>query len=266
MKLSQLFSRPKNQQDLINILAQAAEQKLIEPSAFHMIDGVLKVYQRQVRDIMVPRSQMVVIESKSSLKEILPTLISSAHSRFPVIGETKDEIIGVLLAKDLLPFIFNKDQIFNIHSLIRPVAFIPESKRLHVLLEEFRIKHNHLAIVVDEYGGISGMLTIEDVLEEIVGEIEDEYDIEQVESHIVSLDNLSYYVKALTPIEEFNTYFGTSLSNEQFDTMGGLVTMYFGHLPKRNEVITVNGFTFTVLHAGKRKIRLLKVTPVGGED
>lgn len=262
-----LSSRPKSHQDLLQILSEAAEEQLLDAGAFKMIEGVLKVYQRQVRDIMIPRSQMVVIEAESSLEQILPILISSAHSRFPVIQETKDEVIGVLLAKDLLRYAFDHEQSFDLHSLLRPATFIPESKRLNVLLEEFRLKRNHIAIVVDEYGGVSGMLTIEDVLEEIVGEIEDEYDTEEVQSNILDLGNNTYQVKALTPIEEFNQFFNAHLSDEDFDTLGGLVTMHLGHLPTRDEATTIDGFQFKVLHADKRKVRLLQVTlpeEVGG--
>jgi len=257
--LAQL-SRPKNQQELLQMLSEAAEHQLLEAGAFKMIEGVMKVYQRQVRDIMIPRSQMVVIEAGSTLEQILPILISSAHSRFPVIRETKDEVIGVLLAKDLLRFAFHQEQHFDLQSLLRPVTFIPESKRLNVLLEEFRLKRNHLAIVVDEYGGVSGMLTIEDVLEEIVGEIEDEYDTVETQSNITTLDNQLHQVKALTPIAEFNTFFNMQFSDENFDTIGGLVTMHFGHLPNRDESVMIDGLEFKVLHADKRKIRLLQVT------
>lgn len=257
--LAQL-SRPKNQQELLQILSEATEKQLLEAGAFKMIDGVLKVYQRQVRDIMIPRSQMVVIEAESTLEQILPILISSGHSRFPVVRETKDKMIGVLLAKDLLRYAFNHEQAFNLESLLRPATFIPESKRLNVLLEEFRSKRNHLAIVVDEYGGVSGMLTIEDVLEEIVGEIEDEYDIAETQSNITTMNNHVHQVKALTPIAEFNHFFNTHFSDENFDTIGGLITLHFGHLPAREESITIGGLTFKVLHADKRKIRLLEVT------
>jgi magnesium and cobalt transporter len=254
------LSRPTNSQELRHLLTQATEEHLLEAGAFQMIEGVLKVYQRQVRDIMIPRSQMVLIEAESTLEQILPIVISSAHSRFPVIHEKKDELIGVLLAKDLLRYAFHADQSFNLKTLIRPVTFIPESKRLNVLLEEFRLKRNHLAIVVDEYGGVSGMLTIEDVLEEIVGEIEDEYDTVETNNNITSLGKHIHQVKALTPIEEFNAFFNTHFSDENFDTIGGLVTLQFGHLPARDENITMDGLAFKVLHADKRKIRLLQVT------
>lgn len=259
-RLAQLLSRPKNQEELLDVLSDAADHQLLPSSALSMIEGVLKVYERQVRDIMIPRSQMVIIETESSLEEILPTVISSAHSRFPVVKDSLDEVIGILLAKDLLPYTFNKDQAFNIRTLLRPATFIPESKRLNILLQEFRVNRNHIAIVVDEYGGVSGMLTIEDVLEEIVGEIEDEYDVEETHTNITPLGNHLYNVKALTPIEDFNATFQTHFSNENFDTIGGLVTQHFGHLPKRDEVVTIEGLEFRVLTGDKRKIRLLQVT------
>lgn len=259
-RISHLFSRPKSQEELLDIISDAADHHLLEADALRMIEGVLKVYEWQVRDVMIPRSQMVVIDAQDPLEKILPIIISSAHSRFPVIKESLDEVIGVLLAKDMLRYAFNKDQTFDIHSLLRPAVFIPESKRLNVLLEEFRLKRNHIAIVVDEYGGISGMLTIEDVLEEIVGEIEDEYDTEEAQTNITPLNEFQVNVKALTPITDFNAYFHTNLSDENFDTIGGLVTQHFGYLPKRDDTVTLGDLTFKVLHADKRKIRLLQVT------
>lgn len=259
-RLSHLLSAtPKNQEELLELLSDAAEHQLLEASAFRMIEGVLKVYERQVRDIMIPRSQMVVIPSESSLEEILPILITSAHSRFPVIRETKDEVIGILLAKDLLRYMFDKSQAFSVEMLLRPATFIPESKRLNILLEEFRLKRNHLAIVVDEYGGVSGMLTIEDVLEEIVGEIEDEYDTVEAQTNITMVDDQVYHVKAFTPVQEFNEFFHTHFRDAEADTMGGLVTLHLAHLPKLNESITMEKFEFKVLQADKRKIRLLQV-------
>jgi magnesium and cobalt transporter len=218
----------------------------------------LQIADMQVREIMVPRGQMVVIEQSANLKEFLPAVIESGHSRFPVIGETRDEIIGILLAKDLLAFNVQSGQRFNIRDLLRPVVFVPESKRLNQLLQEFRVNHNHMAIVVDEYGGVSGLITIEDVLEQIVGDIEDEYDIDE-ESFIKQLSKSQYTVKALTPIEEFNQYFGTNIVEKGFDTVGGVVMHAFGHLPKRGEIVSVNGFRFKVLLSDKRQIRLLRV-------
>jgi len=266
VRLAKALARPKNQRELMLLLKEASQKKLLDPAAFKMIEGVLKVYKRQVRDIMIPRTQMVVIEEKSSLENILPILISSGHSRFPIIGESKDEIIGMLLAKDLLQYMVGKEQAFDIHHLIRPITFIPESKRLNLLLEEFRLKHNHLAIVVDEYGSISGMLTIEDVLEEIVGEIEDEYDVTEEQNNILSLGENAYRVKALTTITEFNVFFHTNFSDEHFDTIGGLVISHFGHMPKRDESVLISQFTFKILSTDKRKIRILKVIPPKAND
>jgi magnesium and cobalt transporter len=262
-RIGQLLSRPKNQEELLDVLSDAAEHHLLDSTALPMIKGVLEVYERQVRDIMIPRSQMVVIESSASLEEILPIVISSAHSRFPVIKERLDEVIGILLAKDLLRYTFSKEKTFDIQSLLWPAAFIPESKRLNILLEEFRLNRNHIAIVVDEYGGVSGMLTIEDVLEEIVGEIEDEYDIEEAQTDISPINDQQVNVKGLTLIKNFNTYFNTDFSDETFDTIGGLITHHFGYLPKRDETVTIEGLEFKVLHADKRKIRLLQVTRNG---
>lgn len=266
VRLAKALARPKNQRELMLLLKEASQKKLLDPAAFKMIEGVLKVYKRQVRDIMIPSTQMVVIEEKSSLENILPILISSGHSRFPIIGESKDEIIGMLLAKDLLQYMVGKEQAFDIHHLIRPITFIPESKRLNLLLEEFRLKHNHLAIVVDEYGSISGMLTIEDVLEEIVGEIEDEYDVTEEQNNILSLGENAYRVKALTTIAEFNVFFHANFSDEHFDTIGGLVISHFGHMPKRDESVLISQFTFKILSTDKRKIRILKVIPPKAND
>lgn len=261
-RLGHALSRPKNQEELLTWLQDAVEHHLIEREAFRMIEGVLQVYDMHVRDIMIPRSQMVVVPLDGSLEEILPIVISSAHSRFPVIKENRDEVVGILLAKDLLPFTSHKqpEGTFSINQLLRPATFIPESKRLNVLLEEFRITRNHMAIVVDEYGGISGVLTIEDVLELIVGEIEDEYDIDEGVNTITQVNETQYTLKALTRISDFNSFFQTQFSDEEFDTIGGLVTSFFGYLPKRNEFVMHDGIEFKVLYADKRRIRLLQVT------
>lgn len=260
-KLSHAISRPKNRKELFVWLQDIAEEEdLIEGSALAMIRGVLEVYDMQVRDVMMPRSQMVVIAADAPLKDILPIVISSAHSRFPVIKENRDEIIGILLAKDLLKYAFNQEKHFDIKNVIRPVVYIPESKRLNILLEEFQRNRNHMAIVLDEYGTVSGLLTIEDVLEEIVGEIEDEYDIGETEKNIYKIGPKQFTLKALTPIEAFNDFFGTHLDEETFDTIGGLVTQQFGHLPRRGESITIDDLTFKILQADKRKIRSLQLT------
>jgi len=213
----------------------------------------------QARDIMIPRSQMDVVERDATLAEILPLVIESAHSRFPVIGETRDEVIGILLAKDLLPFTAGDGGDFNIREVLRPAFFIPESKRLNVLLKEFRSSRNHMAVVVDEYGGVAGLVTIEDVIEQIVGEIEDEHDIEEEESFILPAGDGHFTVRGLTPIEDFNEHFECNISDEDFDTVAGLVMSELGHMPKRGERVDFDGFHFTVVRCDNRRIYLLDV-------
>jgi magnesium and cobalt transporter len=260
-RLGQILTRePKDREELIEVLQEAGERQVITADALRMIEGVLEVFDMQVRDIMIPRSQMVVVEHDDSLEKILPIVIASAHSRFPVIGESRDEVVGILLAKDLLRYSVTDKESFNVQAVLRPAAFIPESKRLNTLLEEFRLKRNHIALVVDEYGGVSGMVTIEDVLEQIVGEIEDEYDIDENQTDITQLNDSQYTVKALTTIKDFNHFFKTQFSDEEFNTVGGLVTKHFAHLPKRDECTLINGLHFKVLHADRRRIRLLRVT------
>ncbi|MDF3054711.1 MAG: Mg2+ and Co2+ transporter [Gammaproteobacteria bacterium] len=259
-KLGHAIFRPKNRKELLAWLEDIAKEDLIDHAALAMIKGVIEVYDMQVRDIMVPRSQMIVLSAGAPLKDILPIVISSAHSRFPVIKENKDEIIGVLLAKDLLKYAFSQEKDFDIKNIIRPVIFIPESKRLNILLEEFQLNRNHMAVVLDEYGAASGVLTIEDVLEEIVGDIEDEYDVGETEKNIYKISQKQFTLKALTPIEDFNVFFGTHLDEETFDTIGGLVTQQFEHLPKRGESIVIDKMIFKVLQADKRRIRSLQLT------
>jgi magnesium and cobalt transporter len=260
-RLSSILHRdPQNRQQLLEILQIATKRDILDFDALTMIEGVLQVSEIQVRDIMVPRSQMVVVDQNAPLREFLPIVIDSQHSRFPVIGENRDEIIGILLAKELLRFNFSKDEKFNFKSVLRPAIFIPESKRLNDLLKEFRLNRNHMAIIVDEYGGISGLVTIEDVLEQIVGEIEDEYDIEDIRTFIRRLNDNVFTVKALTPIEKFNEYFQTHFSDENFDTIGGVVMQQFGRLPKKGDNIQIENCAFKVLHADNRRIRLLRVT------
>ena len=214
----------------------------------------------QVREVMIPRSQVVTVNISDTPEEILPVVIEAAHSRFPVVGESLDEVVGILLAKDLLPLIIEKNgRKFNIKDILRPASFIPESKRLNVLLSEFRESRSHMAIVADEYGCMSGVVTIEDVLEQIVGEIEDEHDIDE-EAFIKSFDDEHYIVKALTPLDEFNEHFGSSFYEEEIDTIGGLVMQQFGHIPERDESIGIGPWVFKVLNADNRKIRLLEVT------
>ena len=255
-----LLGEPKDREQLVELLRDAQQRNLLDPDALAMIEGVLQVAEMQVRDIMVPRAQMVAVERDAQLDTILPVVTESAHSRFPVIGDNRDEVVGILLAKDLLAYC-GPDGVkdFSVRDILRPAVFIPESKRLNVLLKEFRASRNHMAIVVDEYGGVAGLVTIEDVLEQIVGEIVDEHDIEE-DAYIKKHNDNVYAVKALTPIEEFNNYFSSSFSDAEFDTIGGLVMHRFGRLPRRGDVISIDRFRFKVLNADSRRIHLLQMT------
>lgn len=261
-RIAQAFSsEPHSRDEIQNVLRQAMENEVIDEDAFSIIEGAMQVSGMQARDIMVPRPQMVVIKAESTLEEILPQIIKSKHSRYPVIGESPDDIMGILLAKDLLPQILCKDrESFDIQELLRRSVVVPESKRLNVLLREFRMNRNHMAIVIDEYGGVAGLVTIEDVLEEIVGEIEDETDVEEDQS-IRRISDDDYFVRALTPIEDFNDHFGAEFSDEEFDTIGGIVMHAFGHMPTRNEVTHIEGFEFKVINADQRKIHSLRLRP-----
>lgn len=261
-KLAQAFSdEPRSLEDVREILSQASESGILDNDAHGIIEGAMQVTEMQVRDVMIPRSQMTMVQVNQTPREFLPVIISSAHSRFPVCGENPDEVLGIMLAKDLLPYLLDGtlDQ-FDIHQCLRKATFIPESKRLNVLLNEFRGTRNHMAIVVDEYGGTAGLITIEDVLEQIVGEIEDEHDAEDDDGNIRPFDDNGFLVKALTPIEDFNEYFSTGFSDDEFDTIGGIVTQHFGHLPAKDEQIDIDGFSFKVLAADNRRLRLLQVT------
>ncbi|UTW06580.1 HlyC/CorC family transporter [Pseudomonas benzenivorans] len=262
-KLTQAFAHePKNRQELLEVLRDAHQNKLLDSEALAIVEGAIQVADLQVRDIMVPRSQMISIKASQTPKEFLPSIIDAAHSRYPVIGESLDDVIGILLAKDLLPLVLQDEQSnFNIKDLLRPATFVPESKRLNVLLREFRANHNHMAVVIDEYGGVAGLVTIEDVLEQIVGDIEDEHDVEE-DSYVKPLPSGDFLVKALTPIDNFNEAFETQFSDDEFDTVGGLVMSAFGHLPKRNEVTEIGEFRFRVLNADSRRIHLLRLTPL----
>ena len=258
-RLSALIMRePEDRDQLIELLRSAYERDLLDADALAMIEGVMQVSEMQARDIMVPRSQMDVIDINESPDQFIPMVIQTSHSRFPVIGENKDDVIGILLAKDLLRYYAGEEE-FNVREMLRPVVFIPESKPLNVLLKEFRRNRNHMAIVVDEYGGVGGLVTIEDVLEQIVGDIEDEYDFEDVESNIVPEKGGQYRVKALTEIPDFNAAFGTDYSDEEFDTIGGLLLKRFGRMPKRGEQISFDNLTFRVLRADSRRLHLLQV-------
>ena len=260
-RLSQaLLGEPKDRDQLIHLLREAQGRGLFDVDAQGMIEGVLQVADMQARDIMIPRSQMVVVSRDADPEEVIPVAIESGHSRFPVIGDSRDEVVGVLLAKDLLRYsVDNKSEQFSIRDVLRPAVFVPESKRLNVLLKEFRASRNHLAIVVDEYGGVAGIVTIEDVLEQIVGEIEDEHDIDE-DTFIRKYSDINFTVKALTPIEDFNEYFETKFSDDEFDTIGGLVTHGFGHLPRRGETMVLDKFSFQIVTADNRRIHLMKVT------
>ena len=262
-RLSALIMRePEDREQLIELLHSSYERNLLDSDALAMIEGVLQVSEMQARDIMVPRAQMDVIDISESPGQFIPTVIQTAHSRFPVIGENKDDVIGILLAKDLLRYYAGEEE-FNVREMLRPVVFIPESKPLNVLLKEFRKNRNHIAIVVDEYGGVAGLVTIEDVLEQIVGDIEDEYDFDDVEDNIVHEKGGLYRVKSLTEIGDFNTAFGTHYSDEEFDTVGGLILNRFGRVPKRGEQISFDNLTFKVLRADSRRLHLLQVAKKG---
>ncbi len=262
-KLTQAFAHePRNRQELLEVLREAHQNKLLDSEALAIVEGAIQVADLQVRDIMVPRSQVISIKATQTPQEFLPAIIDAAHSRYPVIGESLDDVIGILLAKDLLPLILQGEQPnFNIKDLLRPATFVPESKRLNVLLREFRANHNHMAVVIDEYGGVAGLVTIEDVLEQIVGDIEDEHDVEE-DSYIKPLPSGDYLIKALTPIDSFNEAFDSQFSDDEYDTVGGLVMNAFGHLPKRNEVTEIGEFRFRVLNADSRRIHLLRLTPI----
>lgn len=259
-KLSQAFSdEPESLQDIMDILRDAEERDVLDTDSLGIIEGAVQVTDMQVREVMIPRSQMTTVRSNQSPEEYIDNIIESAHSRFPVIGDSTDDVLGILLAKDLLPLALKGSlKKSDVSELLRPATIVPESKRLNQLLKEFKQNRNHMAIVVDEYGGISGLITIEDILEQIVGEIEDEHDFED-EATIKPLSKTEYNVKALTPIDEFNAYFDAKLPENEFDTIGGLVLKKFERLPRRGEKTTMYGFKVTILNADNRSIRLLKI-------
>src|SRR6188472_4620924 len=257
-RLSSLLLRePEDREQLITLLHSAFERRLLDAEALSMIEGVLQVSETQVRDVMIPRSQMDVLDVAESPGKFIPFVIETAHSRFPVFEDNRDNVIGILLAKDLLRFYAEEE--FNVREMLRPAVFVPEAKRLNVLLKEFRANRNHIAIVVDEYGGVSGLVTIEDVIEQIVGDIEDEYDFDESEDNIIPEAGGRFRVKAQTEIEDFNAQFGTTYENEAFDTVGGLLLKQFGRLPKRGETTTLGGFRFRVLRADSRRLHTLQV-------
>jgi magnesium and cobalt transporter len=252
-----LMREPEDREQLVELLRSSYERNLMDADALTMIEGVLQVSELQARDIMVPRAQMDVVDIHEPPEQFLPKVIEAGHSRFPVIGDGKDDIVGILLAKDLLRYFAGQE--FQLREMLRPAVFIPESKRLNVLLRDFRRNRNHMAIVVDEYGGVAGMVTIEDVLEQIVGEIEDEYDFDETEANILMDRNGLYRVKAQTEIGDFNETFGTQFSDEEFDTIGGLVLSKFGRLPKRGEETVIDGLRLRVLRADSRRLHTLLV-------
>jgi len=258
-----LAGEPRDRDELLELLRDAQNRNLFDSDAQAMLEGVLQVADMQARDIMIPRAQMVALEKDASLREVMAVVVDSGHSRFPVVGENRDEVIGIVLAKDLLEhFLEDPDAVFNLREYLRPAPFVPESMRLNVLLKNFRASRNHMAIVADEYGGVAGVITIEDVLEQIVGEIDDEYDVDD-ETRILKHTDRRYTVKGLTPIEDFNAYFGTTYSDAEFDTLGGLVMHAFGHLPKRGEKTLIGKLRFKVLRADSRRLHLLEVTRKG---
>ncbi|HEY3301708.1 MAG TPA: transporter associated domain-containing protein [Methylophilaceae bacterium] len=255
-----LLREPEDREQLIEQLHAAYEKNLLDADALSMIEGVLQVSEMQVRDIMIPRSQMDVIDITHPPEKFIPFVIEAAHSRFPVIEDGRDDVIGILLAKDLLRYYAGEE--FDVRDMLRPAVFIPEAKRLNVLLKEFRSNRNHIAIVVDEYGGVAGMVTIEDVLEQIVGDIEDEYDFDETEDNIIQDAQGRYRVKALTEIEDFNEALASDFSDEEFSTIGGLIVSQFGHLPKRGEQITFNAMRFTVLRADSRRLHSVLIEKI----
>jgi magnesium and cobalt transporter len=254
---SWLSREPDNREELLQLLHAAYENNLLDADALSMIEGVMQVSEMQVREIMIPRAQMDVVDIDTPREELLPYVIETAHSRFPAVDGERDNVIGILLAKDLLRLCMDED--VNLREQLRPAVFIPESKRLNVLLREFRASRNHIAIVVDEYGGVAGLVTIEDVLEQIVGDIEDEYDYDEAEDNIIGGDDGAFRVKAQTEIGDFNQVLGASFLDRDFDTVGGLVTHAFGRVPKRGEEIDIAGFHFQVLRADSRRLHSLRV-------
>ena len=254
---SWLSREPDNREELLELLHAAYENNLLDADALSMIEGVMQVSEMQAREIMVPRAQMDVVDINESPEKLLPYIIETAHSRFPAVDGDRDSVVGILLAKDLLRLC--TDEEVNLRDQLRPAVFIPESKRLNVLLREFRASRNHIAIVVDEYGGVAGLVTIEDVLEQIVGDIEDEYDYDEAEDNIISEDGSSFRVKAQTEIGDFNVAMGSNFADDEFDTVGGLVTHAFGRVPKRGESVEIAGLRFHVLRAGSRRLHTLRV-------
>ena len=263
-RLSTLLLRePEDREQLVELLHSAHERNLLDADALSMIEGVMQVSEMRVREIMVPRPQMDVIDITETPDKFIPLVIATAHSRFPVVDGNRDNVVGVLLAKDLLRYYAGEEE-FNVRDMLRPAVFVPESKPLNVLLREFRTNRNHMAMVVDEYGGVAGLVTIEDVLEQIVGDIEDEHDFDESEDNIIGEESGAWRVKAQTEIADFNQAFGTEFPDEDFDTVGGLVINRFGRLPKRGEALTIGGLRFQVLRADSRRLYALQVQQLPG--
>ena len=255
-----LLREPEDREQLLEVLHTAYERNLMDADALSIIEGALAAADARVSEVMVPRAQMDVIDINDPLADLLPLVLDTAHSRFPVVDGDRDDVLGILLAKDLLRMQIEED--FNLRDWLRPAVFIPKSKRLNVLLREFRVSRNHMAIVVDEYGGVCGLVTIEDVLEQIVGDIEDEYDFDEAHDNIRQDSTGRYRVKAQTEIEDFNEAFGSCYSDAEFDTVGGLVLRHLGRVPKRNEVIQIDQFRIQVLRADSRRLYTLLVNAV----
>jgi magnesium and cobalt transporter len=253
-----LMREPEDREHLIRLLRSAHDRNLLDGEALSMIEGALQVSEMKVRDVMIPRAQMDVIDINETPDRFIPSVIGTGHSRFPVIDRDRDHVIGILLAKDLLRYYAGEEE-FNVRQMLRPAVFVPESKRLNVLLHEFRKNRNHMAIVVDEYGGVAGLVTIEDVLEQIVGDIEDEYDFDELEDNVLREKGGRWRVKATTEVADFNQVFGTAFSDEEFDTIGGLVIHRFGRLPKRGESVTIDGLKLSVLRADSRRLYTVQV-------
>jgi magnesium and cobalt transporter len=259
-----IMREPEDREHLVELLRSAHGRNLLDGEALSMIEGALQVSEMKVRDVMIPRAQMDVIDINETPDQFIPSVMGTGHSRFPVIDRDRDHVLGILLAKDLLRYYAGEEE-FNVRQMLRPAVFVPESKRLNVLLHEFRKNRNHMAIVVDEYGGVAGLVTIEDVLEQIVGDIEDEYDFDELEDNVLREKGGRWRVKAQTEIADFNQVFGTAFSDEEFDTVGGLVIHRFGRLPKRGESIAIDGLKLTVLRADSRRLYTVQVERAAGE-
>ena len=257
-RLSSLLSpEPEDRDELIALLHSSFERNIIDADALSIIEGALQVSDMQVRDVMIPRAQIDFVHLDDAVTDIAAVAIDTAHSRFPAVGENRDDVVGILMAKDLLRYFAGRET--DLRDMLRPAVFVPESKRLNVLLREFRVSRNHMAIVVDEYGGVAGLVTIEDVLEQIVGDIEDEYDFDETEDNI-RLDQMGRYrVKATTEIEDFNAAFDTAYPDDGVDTVGGLVIKFLGRLPKRGEIVTMDNLRIQVLRADSRRVYTLLI-------